>query len=67
MRGRLYRSRRNRMLAGVCGGLGEYVGVDPTWIRLAWAGLSILTFHFGVGILLYVLWWLVVPEGDGPA
>jgi len=57
---RLTRSNDNRMLAGVCGGLGEYFNVDPTLIRL---GLAFL-FFVGAGspFLVYLLLWLIVPE-----
>ena len=48
----LRRSSTNRKLAGVCGGLGEYFGVDPTLVRLAWV---ILVFCFGTGILAYLV------------
>lgn len=55
---RLYRSRRERMLAGVCGGLGEYFGMDPTWIRL----IFILFFLLGGStLLLYIIMWIIVP------
>lgn len=43
MNKKLYRSENNKMVAGVCGGIGEYFNVDPTLIRLAWAILSIPT------------------------
>ena len=56
---RLYRSRRDRMLGGVCGGLAEYLDTDPTIIRLAFA-LSILLG--GAGILAYLVMWIVIPE-----
>lgn len=56
---RLVRSRRDRMLGGVCGGLAEYLDTDPTIIRLAFA-LSILLG--GVGILAYLVMWIVMPE-----
>lgn len=59
---RLYRSRSSRMLAGVCGGIAEYFHIDPTLVRLGWVALSLLTFHFGAGLLLYIVWWIVVPE-----
>jgi len=55
---RLYRSRSDRMIAGVCGGIGEYFGVDATLIRLGWAILVVL----GVGILAYILAWIIIPE-----
>ena len=58
---RLYRSRSERKIAGLCGGLGEYFGVDPVAIRLLWV---VLTFFTGVvpGVLAYIVAWLVVPE-----
>ncbi len=59
MNKRLRRSRSDRMIAGVCGGLGEYLGVDPVIIRLLWA---IAIFAYGTGLLLYILAWIVVPE-----
>lgn len=59
MRARLYRSRTNRWVAGVCGGLGAYYGVDSNAVRLAFA---LLTLWNGMGALLYVLLVLLVPE-----
>lgn len=59
MEKRLYRSRTDRMLGGVCGGLGAYFGVDPTLVRLVFA----LLFIFGgSGFLLYLILWIVLPE-----
>jgi len=56
---RLYRSREDRMVAGVCGGLGEYLGIDPTIVRLIFA----LTFLFaGGGLVIYIVMALLVPE-----
>lgn len=55
----LTRSKTDRRIGGVCGGLGHYFGVDPTWIRLAFA----LAFVFaGTGLLLYLILWIVIPE-----
>jgi phage shock protein C len=55
----LRRSRTNRMVAGVCGGLGEFFGINPFWFRLAFL---IALIPGGVpGILAYVIVWLVVP------
>lgn len=59
MEKRLYRSRQNRTLAGVCGGIAEYLGWDPTLVRVAWI---ILTLLGGSGILIYLILWLVMPE-----
>ena len=58
---RLLRSKKNRIIAGVCGGLGEYLGIDPTVVRLVWIVFTILSF--GAGILAYILAWIIVPEG----
>lgn len=55
---KLYRSRKNRILAGVCGGIGEYVEIDPTLIRLAWI---LVSFFWGAGILLYIIAWFLIP------
>ena len=56
---RLYRSKKDRMIAGVCGGLAEYFEVDPTIIRVAWVVFSLMG---GSGILAYIICWLIVPE-----
>ena len=61
----LKRSRTNRMIAGVCGGIGEYFEIDPTVVRLVWVVVTVLTS--GIGILAYVLAVLVVPEEAPPA
>lgn len=55
---KLYRSRKERMIGGVCGGLAEYFHIDSTWVRL----LFILFFIFGgVAFILYIIMWLIVP------
>lgn len=56
---RLYRSSSNRMIGGVCGGLGEYFNIDPTIVRLAWIAFA---FMGGSGILAYLIAWVVIPE-----
>ncbi len=56
---RLYRSNEHKILGGVCGGLGEHFDVDPTWIRLGFVLLAIL---HGVGILLYIIGWIIIPR-----
>ncbi len=61
---RLYRSRDQRMLFGVCGGIGEYFDFDPTLVRLIFI---IFALVFGSGILLYILMWLIIPEEPLPA
>ncbi|MHB0867999.1 MAG: PspC domain-containing protein [Chloroflexota bacterium] len=55
---RVYRDRQNRMIAGVCSGLGEYFNVDPTLVRLAFV---LLAFFHGLGILAYLLLWMITP------
>jgi phage shock protein PspC (stress-responsive transcriptional regulator) len=59
MEKRLSRSRNDRKLAGVCGGIAEYYGWDPTLVRVAWIVLTLLG---GSGILIYLIMWLVMPE-----
>ena len=56
---RLYRSRRDRQIAGVCGGLGEYFNVDPTLIRILWV---LLTLTIGTGLMLYIILAIIIPE-----
>ena len=57
---RLYRSKTDRKIAGVCGGLGEYFGVDPTIIRV---GFVLFAIPGGVpSVLPYLILWLVIPE-----
>ena len=57
---RLTRSRTNRSISGVCGGIGEYLGIDPVVIRLAWVILSFATV--GTGLLVYLIASLIIPE-----
>ena len=56
---RLYRSQTNKMLWGVCGGVAEYFGIDPTIIRLVWA---VLIFVLGTGVLAYVIAAILMPQ-----
>lgn len=55
---KLYRSTRNRMVAGVCAGIGDYFGLDATIIRLAWI---ILICFGGTGLLAYLLCAIIIP------
>jgi phage shock protein C len=59
----LRRSREHRMIAGVIGGFAEYFDRDPTLLRVAYVGLSILSAAFP-GILIYLLLWLIIPLRD---
>lgn len=56
---KLYRSRKERMIAGVCGGVGVYFGIDPTLVRLLFVFGTLLG---GPGLLAYLIMLLVVPE-----
>ena len=56
---KLFRSMDNRMVCGVCGGIGEYFGVDPTLIRLVWVLASIFG---GSGLLVYIIAAVIIPE-----
>ncbi|MCD6551287.1 PspC domain-containing protein [Thermotoga sp.] len=55
----LKRSKKNRIIAGVCGGIAEYFGIDPTLVRLIWV---LITLAWGAGLLLYIVAWLIMPE-----
>jgi phage shock protein PspC (stress-responsive transcriptional regulator) len=56
----LYRSKTQRILGGICGGLGHYLDIDPTLIRVIWAVISLFTL--GIGILTYIVAWILIPE-----
>jgi phage shock protein C len=56
---RLYRSDKDKIIAGVCGGIGEYLEVDPVFIRLIWV---IIALCGGAGILAYLIAWLIIPK-----
>ena len=57
----LYRSRRYRILAGVCGGIAEWLGWSPTWVRILFVLISILSVAFP-GIIVYIILWVVMPN-----
>jgi phage shock protein C len=57
---KLYRSRTDRMLAGICGGLGEMFSIDPTLIRLIFALIALFTL--GTAVIVYILGWIIIPE-----
>lgn len=56
---RIYRSKSEKMIAGVCGGLAQYFNIDPTLVRLGWI---IFALTFGTGILAYIICAFVIPE-----
>jgi phage shock protein C len=61
MHTKLYRSPTDRMLGGVCGGLGAYLAIDPVLIRLFFV---LLTLGGGSGIAVYILMWILIPYPD---
>lgn len=61
---RLYRSRKDVVLGGVCGGLGKYLDLDPTLVRIFFVLLALGT---GTGVFLYLLLWIFLPAEDSPA
>ena len=56
----LKRSLNDRMLAGVCGGLAQYLGLDPSLVRIVYAILTVFTAF--AGLIIYILMWIIVPE-----
>ena len=58
MEKKLYRSTQNKMIAGVCSGLAEYINIDPTVIRVIWALVGLT----GAGLVAYLVCALVIPE-----
>lgn len=58
---RLYRSRTNSMIGGVCGGIAEYLEIDPTIVRL---GFALLGLFYGIGIVSYLILWIIAPYPD---
>jgi phage shock protein PspC (stress-responsive transcriptional regulator) len=59
----LRRSRRHRVIAGVCGGLAEWLGWDPSLVRIVYAVVSVCSAAFP-GILVYLVLWLLMPQAD---
>ena len=57
----LHRSRRHRIIAGVCGGLAEWLGWDPTLVRILYVVVSVCSAAFP-GILVYLILWIVMPK-----
>ena len=57
--GRIHTSAKDKKICGVCGGIAEWLGVDPTIVRLAWA---VLAFGWGTGILIYFICAFILPE-----
>ncbi len=62
---KLLRSTTNRMVCGVCGGLGLYLGVDPTLVRVLYVVLSLVLGAGCLGLILYFILAMIIPEDDG--
>lgn len=62
---RLMRSTSNRMVCGVCGGLGLYTGIDPTVIRVLYVIISLIAGAGFLGLILYFILAVIIPEDDG--
>jgi len=60
----LRKSNTNKKIAGVCGGIGEYFGIDPTLVRLGFVALSLLA---GGGLAVYIIAAIIMPEGEACA
>ena len=60
-RKRLYKSRNNKMICGVCAGIADYFNVDPSIVRVLWAVLALAA---GTGVLAYIACAIILPEGD---
>ncbi len=55
---KLYRSRDDKVIGGVCGGIAEYTGIDATIIRVLWV---LLTLGYGAGVIIYIILMIVIP------
>lgn len=62
MNRRLYRSNEHKIIGGVCGGLAEHFDTDPTWVRLAFVVITIIPVFHGLGLLLYIVGWVIIPK-----
>ena len=60
-RKRLYTSRNNKMICGVCAGIADYFNIDPSIVRVLWAVLALAA---GTGVLAYIACAIILPEGD---
>ncbi len=59
MNKKLYRSKKDQIVGGVCGGIAEYFGIDSTLVRLAFVLFALIE---GAGIIAYIIAWIIVPE-----
>ncbi len=63
MKKKLYRSSEQRMIAGICGGLGEYFDIDVNMMRLLFVAISLLSVLFPM-VIFYIIAWIIVPEEE---
>ena len=61
---KLMRSRQNKMIAGICGGLGEYFGVDASLIRVMIAIIALFAHAMWILIALYIICWIIIPANS---
>ena len=61
----LYKARGHRMVCGVCGGLGDFFGIDATVIRILYVVISLITSAGFLGLILYFILAVIIPEDDG--
>jgi phage shock protein C len=59
MKKRLYRSKKDKIIGGVCGGIGNHLNTDPTIIRIIWV---LGTLLYGIGLIAYLIFWIIIPE-----
>jgi phage shock protein PspC (stress-responsive transcriptional regulator) len=59
MERKLYKNTDNKKIAGVCQGVAEYFDIDPTIVRIVW---FVFTWLYGIGVMLYILMWILLPE-----
>ncbi len=62
---KLYRSSKQRMVAGICGGLAEYFDMDVNIMRLLFVAISLLSVLFPM-VIFYIIAWIIVPERETP-
>lgn len=61
---KLYRSSNNKMLSGVCAGFADFIGIDPTIVRVIYALVSLFTGGFP-GVIIYIMLSIIIPEDNG--
>jgi len=62
MNQRLHLSKKNKVIAGVCGGISESFNLDPTLVRVIWVVLTLITLSVPIMIILYIVCWAIMPQ-----